>query len=90
MTFIDDCTKFCYVYLLKSKDETIEKFVMYKNEVENQLNRRIKRIRSDRGGEYIELFSHSALNMVSFTKLHHHTLLNQIVWPKEKIEHLKK
>ena len=57
MTFIDDCTKFCYVYLLKSKDETIEKFVMYKNEVENQLNRRIKRIRSDRGGEYIEPFS---------------------------------
>ena len=31
VTFIDDCTKFYYVYLLKSKDEIIEKFVMFKN-----------------------------------------------------------
>ena len=56
MTFIDDSTKFCYVYLLKSKDEAIEKFAMYKSEVENQLNKKIKRVRSDRGGEYVEPF----------------------------------
>ena len=36
----------------KSKDEMIEKFVLYKNEVENQLNKKIKVLRSDRGGEY--------------------------------------
>ena len=40
------------MYLLKSKDEAIEKFVLYKNEVENQLNRKIKVQRSDQGGEY--------------------------------------
>ena len=40
------------MYLLKSKDETIEKFVLYKNEVENQLNKKIKVLRSNRGGEY--------------------------------------
>ena len=40
------------MYLLKGKDEAIEKFVLYKNEVENQLNRKIKVLRSDRGGEY--------------------------------------
>ena len=40
------------VYLLKSKDEAIEKFVLYKNEVENQLNKKIKVLRSDQGGEY--------------------------------------
>ncbi|GJV60659.1 pol polyprotein [Tanacetum coccineum] len=28
ITFIDDCTKYCYVYLLKSKDEAIDKFVL--------------------------------------------------------------
>ena len=39
ITFIDDCTKYCYVYLLKSKDEAIEKFILYKNEVENQIGR---------------------------------------------------
>ena len=52
ITFVDDSTKYCYVYLLKSNDEAIEKFVYYKNEVENQLNNKIKVLRSDRGGEY--------------------------------------
>ena len=56
ITFIDDSTKYCYVYLLKSKDEAIEKFVLYKQEVENQLNKKIKMVRSDRGGEYVEPF----------------------------------
>ena len=52
MTFIDDCTRFCYVYLLKSKDKTLHYFKTYKGEVENQLERKIKRLRSDLGGEY--------------------------------------
>ena len=56
MTFIDDCIRYCYVYLLRSKDEALEKFMHYKNEVENQLGRKIKAIRSDRGGEYDALF----------------------------------
>ena len=30
----------------------IDKFVLYKNEVENQLNKKIRVLRSDRGGEY--------------------------------------
>ena len=45
------------MYLLKSKDEAIDKFVLYKAEVENQLNKKIKRIRSDRGGEYVSPFA---------------------------------
>ena len=49
ITFVDDSTKYCYVYLLKSKDEAIEKFVLYKNEVENQLIKKINMLRSDRG-----------------------------------------
>ncbi|KAJ9565792.1 LOW QUALITY PROTEIN: hypothetical protein OSB04_001758 [Centaurea solstitialis] len=57
ITFIDDCTKYCYIYLLKSKDEAIEKFVLYKNEVENQHNKRIKVLRNDRGGEYVSPFA---------------------------------
>ena len=40
------------MYLLRSKDEAIEKFGLYKNEVENQLDNKIKVLRSDRGGEY--------------------------------------
>jgi hypothetical protein len=52
MTLIDDSTRFCYIYLLKSKDEALHYFKIYKAEVENQLERKIKHLRSDRGGEY--------------------------------------
>ena len=44
------------MYLLRSKDEALDVFKLYKNEVENQLSRKIKVIRSDRGGEYEALF----------------------------------
>ena len=33
ITFIDDSTKYYYLYLLKSKDEAIEKFTLYKKDV---------------------------------------------------------
>jgi len=52
MTLIDDATKFCYVYLLKTKDEALDFIKTYKAEVENQLEKKIKRVWSDRGGEY--------------------------------------
>ena len=52
ITFIDDCSKFCYVYLINTKDEALNMFKTYKAEVENQLDKKIKILRSDRGGEY--------------------------------------
>lgn len=52
ISFIDDCSKFCYVYLIHSKDEALNMFKQYKAEVKNQLDKEIKIIRSDRGGEY--------------------------------------
>ena len=43
---------------MRTKDEALEHFKIYKAEVENQLDRKIKRLRSDRGGEYLSnLFS---------------------------------
>ena len=39
--------------MLRNKDEAFDKFLLYKAEVENQLGRKIKRVRSDRGGEYL-------------------------------------
>jgi hypothetical protein len=42
MTLIDDATRYCYVYLLKTKDEALNYFKIYKAEVENQLERKIK------------------------------------------------
>ncbi|KAK4400305.1 Retrovirus-related Pol polyprotein from transposon TNT 1-94 [Sesamum angolense] len=40
------------IYLLRSKDEASEMFFKYKAEVENQLDKKIKGLRSGRGGEY--------------------------------------
>ncbi|KZV26179.1 hypothetical protein F511_06346 [Dorcoceras hygrometricum] len=57
ITFIDDSTRYCSVYLLKSKNEAIDKFIIYKSEVENQLSKKIKALRSDRGGEYESPFA---------------------------------
>ncbi|GJZ06997.1 retrovirus-related pol polyprotein from transposon TNT 1-94 [Tanacetum coccineum] len=37
--------------------EAIDKFVLYKTEVENQLGKKIKVVRSDRGGEYVASFA---------------------------------
>ena len=49
VTFIDDYSRFARIYLLRSKDEAFDMFLSYKAEVESQLDRKIKRIRSDRG-----------------------------------------
>jgi hypothetical protein len=51
MTLIDDATKYCYVFLLKTKDEALECFRTYKAEVENQLENKIKCVRIDQGAE---------------------------------------
>src|SRR3954465_4036915 len=52
VTFIDDISRYGYIYLMKHKSENFEKSKEFQNEVENQLNKKIKHLRSDRGGEY--------------------------------------
>ena len=44
ITFIDDCSRYTRVYLLRNKDETRDVFIKYKNEVENQVSKKIKRL----------------------------------------------
>jgi len=52
ITFIDDYSRYCYVYLLSSKDEALEKFKIYKNEVELHCEKFLNCLRCNRGGEY--------------------------------------
>ncbi|KAD5802269.1 hypothetical protein E3N88_13629 [Mikania micrantha] len=52
ITFIDDYSRYMYLYLIKDKSESLTTFKDYKTEVENQLDLKIKVVRSDRGGEY--------------------------------------
>jgi hypothetical protein len=51
ITMIDDASRYCYVYLLETKDEALNYFKTYKAKVENQLEKKIKHFRSDRGGD---------------------------------------
>ena len=52
ITFIDDYSRYMYLYLLHSKDEALGAFKVFKAEVENQCGKHIKIVRSYRGGEY--------------------------------------
>ncbi|GKA02650.1 zinc finger, CCHC-type containing protein, partial [Tanacetum coccineum] len=54
VTFIDDASRFCYVSLLHTKDEALDKLKVFKTEVELQQGSLIKRFRTDRGDEYID------------------------------------
>ena len=53
ITFTDDLSRYGYVYLMKHKSEAFEKFKEFQSEVQNQLGKKIKFLRSDRGGEYM-------------------------------------
>ena len=52
ITFIDDYSRYGYLYLIKEKSESLDKFKIFRTEVEKQLGKVIKVVRSDRGGEY--------------------------------------
>ncbi|GJX36332.1 retrovirus-related pol polyprotein from transposon TNT 1-94 [Tanacetum coccineum] len=59
ITFIDDFSRYGHVYLLHEKSQSINALEVYVNEVERQLDRKVKIIRSDRGGEYYEKYDES-------------------------------
>jgi hypothetical protein len=54
LLFKDDLVRMSHIYPLqkKSSAEVLEKFMEYKAEVEKQTGKVIKRLRTDRGGEY--------------------------------------
>ena len=53
ITFIDDYSRYGYIYLMRHKSEAFDKFKEFKAEVENHRGRSIKSLRSDLGGEYL-------------------------------------
>src|SRR3954470_14390959 len=53
LTFTDDLSRYGYIYLMKHKSKTFEKFKEFQSEVESHCNKNIKFLRSDHGGEYL-------------------------------------
>ena len=50
ITFTYDYSRFGYIYPIKERSEALDKFKIFKAEVQNQHNLKIKVIRSDYGG----------------------------------------
>jgi len=53
VTFIDEHSNWVTIYLLKQKSEVAGCFLQFEKYAERQTGRKIKRLRSDRGGEYL-------------------------------------
>lgn len=54
ISFVDDCTRVTWVYLLKHKSDVNDVFRFFYQMIETQFNTCIKVIRSDNGGEYFK------------------------------------
>ena len=54
LTFIDDFSRFNWVFFLKKKYEVLDRFTEFKASIENASGRRIKSLRYDNGGYYIK------------------------------------
>jgi hypothetical protein len=52
ITFTNDYSRYGYIYPIKHRSESLDKFKIFKAEVENHHNLKIKIVESDRGGEY--------------------------------------
>jgi hypothetical protein len=50
--FVDNHYKLTKLYLLRTKNVAIKMFITYKIKVENQKNKRIKILRTDKCGKY--------------------------------------
>ncbi|RYE20620.1 MAG: hypothetical protein EOP45_10745 [Sphingobacteriaceae bacterium] len=82
ITFIDDFSRYMYLYLLRSKDEALDAFKVFKAEVEKQCGKQIKIVRSDRGGEYYGRYTENGQAPGPFAKfLQEHGIVAQYTMP---------
>jgi hypothetical protein len=85
ITFIDDCTQFCYVYLLKTKDEVLHYFKIYKAEVKINLRRKLNVCGLITGENISQMkFLSFARCMVLFMRGRHHNHHSPMGLQKER------
>jgi transposase InsO family protein len=59
--FVDDYSRYTWLYPLRSKAEVYDCFVKFKTIAENQFSQNIKQLQTDGGGEYNSNYFHSFL-----------------------------
>ena len=57
VSFIDDFSKFTWIYLLRNRSEVFQVFLNFQQHVERLFNRKIITMQTDSGGEYQKLNS---------------------------------
>ncbi|PKU67431.1 Retrovirus-related Pol polyprotein from transposon TNT 1-94 [Dendrobium catenatum] len=73
VTFIDTYSRFCWIYLMHSKDQTFSKFTHFNNLINNMFKTTIKILRSDGGGEFN--------NHIFTNYLSSHGIIHQLTCP---------
>jgi len=53
VTFVDDCTRMTWLYLLKRKDEVFGVFRAFHAMIQNQYSAKVRILWTDNGGEYM-------------------------------------
>jgi len=82
ITFIDDYSRYMYLYLLDNKNEALDAFKVFKAEVEKQCDKQIKIVRSDRGGEYYGKYTEEGQAPSPFAKfLQENGIVVQYIMP---------
>nr|GEU30006.1 hypothetical protein [Tanacetum cinerariifolium] len=88
--FIDDASRFCYVYLIHTKDEALDKFKVFKTEAELQQGSLIKRFRTDRGGEYMDTLHFQSVDIIHEMNTLYTPQQNSISERKNRSYYIKK
>ncbi|RVW18326.1 Retrovirus-related Pol polyprotein from transposon TNT 1-94 [Vitis vinifera] len=82
ISFIDDFSRYMYLYILNNKNEALDAFKVFKAEVEKQYGKQIKIVRSDRGGEYYGRYLEDGQSPGPFAKfLQEHGIVAQYTMP---------
>lgn len=74
VTFIDDCTRMTWLYLLKHKDDVFSVFEFFHAMIQTQFSAKLQVICSDNGGEYV--------NQRFLTYFNHHGLIHETSCPQ--------
>ena len=86
ITFINDFTRFGYVYLISHKSEVLDCFIKYSKLVENQLNIKIKALRTDRGREYLSEQFNNFCDKKKYSSTTIYSLHSTTKWSSRKKE----
>jgi histone deacetylase 1/2 len=85
VSFVDDYSRHCWIYLLKHKSDVEDIFYIFQAHVERFLNNKIRAVQSDWGGEYHRLNAYFVASAFSIVFLAH-IRLNKMVLLNKSID----